>query len=622
MSAKQFTRKNNFLGTRLLLALSFLLTTGWTFAQNANSGVGCFIRVQNLQELNDSDKYVLLAPKDEKGFLLTNKYTANKLAAKQTDFAEDSLQNPSADCLWRIYNAGKGLVKLVSLENGSAIGKKNTTDVTFISNPQSSKAASFSISKENGFFIFSTGSGDEVRRFCYNPGYEYFGFFIESPGYVSFYLYKYVPENISGSLSEISPSDTLALTFEDKVLKAESNKFLQNKTTGFRLPNGSLASDTDASFWHLNEKRELEDQDKNTISSIIQQSGSWKKLNNTLALEKDGKVYSFAYNTAGEIQFVPVANIDGLLLHFLTASAKAPEASVQKPAQGLFLLEGGWSMSKLTNMEISAAAREYDFSNALLPAAFPLFDLTNSPNCLLRFSENDSSAISQGQNNAVLRGNGTDKLWGSMILVDKKPYFFYHPFKVRDNQLSYARNVSDNKWNSLLLPFAQPSVPSPLVVAEFTSAASRTSAVFNQTNSILPYKSYLFQLPNTEQETAIKFAVEAQEIPQTPDSLEWLTIGDTLAIGSHPELYVLNNEGTALTVTTSNSFLYPFRGYFNLGYIGQKTLKLVANTSALHPILRETEKSCIYDLQGRLLPSEWGTLPKGIYIKDNTITIK
>ena len=597
----------------LLLIIALSLSPLHTPAQVTFPSQPKMVRIHTLEDLNEQNQYALIAKIDGKGAMLSTQTNGKKLLPRFISPLENPIDVPTISCIWKFQKSGTDKWTLWTL-SGQAIVQNSTNDIAL--SAQSAQATIFNITATDGIFRLASVKDEKGRCLMYHTSMDYFGFFIPESYLNDFHIYRYATDTLQAEVTDIPADFCFAYTdtLTGKALLAdESGSFRWTPIKNYTLRNESLAADAPCSLWTVDTQGHLSDQ-HGRIPFPTPYGYQWKMTHGIPVLcnaDGEGKVLACSADNPDNVTLQDTRNVHSSGIRILQIRPIAPSPQTIPLENGLYRMEGGWSVPQLQQLQVDHRAREIDFTLAWLPKGMPTVQLGSSPNCVLYFSAADSSAVHPNQSNAISCSSQGNQLIRSMVLTDRKPYYFSRSFHIHDNQMGYERTFTDSNWNTCVLPFTVADEEGICTIMRY-QGRSESSIYFAQDTHIKPYELQLIKFPDITSAEEVLFMADEQTIQPTPDTLHWQATDTTFLI-TNPFIYVLDNDGTSFVHPQAGSFLYPFRGYVTGTNSTQRSLpwQTVPLNSIRHHAGKTTNQPALYDLQGKKLSAPPA---KGLYI--------
>lgn len=197
-------------------------------------------------------------------------------------------------------------------------------------------------------------------------------------------------------------------------------------------------------------------------------------------------------------------------------------------------------------------------------------------------------------------------------------YAYFSPVTFTASKASFTRNTPATGWEPLALPFTAATLPSGILVHEF-SRQDDDDIIFTRAFNIQANIPYVVSATDafTLEGIDVRFS-STEDAPMIVGTDDYRLVGTTVSLRS-TDAYVVNNEGTAFVPSSSTATIKPFRAYFTSTLPEGERLTeipILADTEGIsEPVTdSQTDSSVqkIYDLQGRTIIN--GKPNRGLYI--------
>ena len=305
-----------------------------------------------------------------------------------------------------------------------------------------------------------------------------------------------------------------------------------------------------------------------------------------------------------------------------------PPSDSVETEYGLKVLKGGWTKECLANVDFRNIT-ELDLTGIdVFPlSTLPFNNMEEQSNTVIYIKESQKSKINDSWKNVVLCADEGNRLLRPMVLDDKHPFRISRSFHVGKDSIVYTRHFTDNYWQTLFLPFASSESDKDIIVKGIDRIENDT-LVLSSREKVKAHDPLLIRYDGGD--TNFAFTFKSQEQILMPDSSVYQNeslIGTLQGIEtteSDKNIFMLDTEGKNFVLTSTGSWIYPFRCYLLLMNNSSKSIRIdgdellsIANQQ------KDSHLNTIYDVYGRKVSigKKWGDissyLPNGIYIENN-----
>lgn len=304
-----------------------------------------------------------------------------------------------------------------------------------------------------------------------------------------------------------------------------------------------------------------------------------------------------------------------------------PSDSIENE-NGLKELKGGWTKESLANVDFQNIT-ELDLTGIdVFPlSTLPFKNMEEQSNAIIYIKGSQKSKINDNWKNVVLCTDEGNKLLRPMVLHDKQPFNISRSFHVGKDSLVYTRSFTDNQWQTLFLPFAPYESDKDIIIKGIDKIGS-DSLVLSTKESVNAQEPLLIRYNGDNVDFTFTFKSKEQSLePDNGESTNQSFIG-TFHVKETTEsdngIFMLDSEGKKFVLTTTGSWLSPFRCYLLLENNSYKSFMIDEDELlSIEEIKKGNPENIIYNIYGRKISTgkTWrdaaSSLPSGIYIENN-----
>ncbi len=557
---------------RLLLLISLAVSAALSaVAQNSELTLPARLIYKRVADGLSAGTYALSGT-NEKGhemFLTSNFYTdKTKLLGKALTTNDGCITVDDASLLWKIEVTEKGTYKLLSVKEQKYLKLKTEKTGLEFDSKGTEWYASFT---EDGNVILRTDKESNRQlavAFNYMKEISYFDNYTSSADKnVLLGLKVYQPTFSQLTGPNTSPANDSRLCLGSRSYFRQSDGSLASLSNAL-LRDGTLAPSDDlpiytavvsgnGTFALKGESGFLDYNLQETPSECL-----WQITNGHICTTENAVRYLCFQNNSWTVCDEETAQADA----WLYAVAEEPQFTAD--AQGVYVLTGGWSASRLAAFTADGV-RCLDLTQLVLPQNPKSFSALPA-NVPIFVSSEYKDYIPQAWRFAVACGN--ENVMTNVMqytLTDRTPFFTDRRIKVSTSQLKYRRtDMPTDKWQTLSLPFAA-KIESGRAFA-YKGRNEDGTLQFEETTTVEANTGYII-LPSA---LGI-FSAESKEgyVECKEGTTEFKGTNNTLTIAqSSFPIYLLHPTEQCFRQAAAGSTLPPFRAYFQTS--GARSLRI------------------------------------------------